>query len=524
MKTIELFGLKVKYYLISFLFNLKNSKKFIRNIFSILLIIVIFSPYFFSVNAVEQSPIDNGYINSNLADWVGLDGACSKNDPNYVNGIPLVTEESGPGNDKWMGVTMAAGTNRILGCSYQFVNESGIISKDRVVAGGALDVGTRTLGSLYSNPPASLAFQINQTLISLSPVKSAEAQSLSGAPTGSSILTFVSTLHRSVSNLVYVFYVFIFIIISFTILLKNKINGQEFVNIMNYIPKIIVSLVLVVFSYSISGLIIDVSNIGMGLVYDIFVNQITINNPNKGGAASTVGKDFVGDKDKFLTQLQPFNPEMSVFRVFGFGQITSGTAAFGANFVQPNLGDNNTIVNGIASAISIIAGAGVSGVNGLLILILAVGALTSMFKIFFALLKDFLTLLFYPVLAPIQFALMALPGQEKSAINWFKTMLGSALSFVAVYAVFLLIVFLGRRFFGNTSDSVWNPPLLGFAGTPQIGFISSLAAYGLYIISPTIPDLVKSAIKIDSSFGKIGAQVAETTRKAASTVTLGLIK
>ena len=516
---MNIFVLKTKYSLLRLFWVLKNSKRVFQTLFSISIISLIALPLFLSVNAVQPTENTDGYTSSNLGDWVGIEGVCGKDTDTLVNGVPIVTEDNGAGNDKWMGVTIAAGANRIMGCSYQMVKSSGEISKERVVAGGVLDVGTVAIGSFYTNPTASFAYQVDQTIQALSPVKTAEAQSLRGAPTGAGILTFVSTLHKSVSNLVYVFYVFVFIIISFTILLKNKINGQEFVNIMNFIPKIIISLVLVVFSYSISGLIIDVANIGMGVVYDIFVNQIEI---NQNGGVTTVAKAYQGKE--FLTQLQPFNQEMSVFRVFGFGNITGGSSSFGANFVQPNLGDNQTLVNGIAGSISTLAGAGVSGINGLLTLILAIGALTSMFKIFFSLLKDFLTLLFYPVLAPIQFALMALPGQEKSAINWFKTMLGSALSFIAMYAVFMLIVYLGRRFFGNVNDSVWNPPLLGFAGTPEIGFVSSLAAYGLYIISPTIPDMVKSAIKIDGSFGKIGSQIAETTRKAASTATFGLIK
>ena len=78
--------------------------------------------------------------------------------------------------------------------------------------------------------------------------------------------------------------------------------------------------------------------------------------------------------------------------------------------------------------------------------------------------------------------------------------------------------------FLSTSANQWVPPLLGFSSTPSISFISSLAAYGLFIISPGVPDMVRGMLNIDASVNKFGSQIAETTRKAASTVTFGLIK
>lgn len=521
---------KIKYLFIMVILFLKKKERIFNSVFSLLILSLLVLPAFlpvFSQTTANPDLINNTnttYTSSNLGDWLGAEGECAYTPSasgqvsgNNIITTPVITEQSGPGNSKYLGNFMAAITNRILGCYYQQVSPNGALINERYIAGGALSVGSSALGTLYTTPSSSLAYQVEQTIALISPVKTAEAQGLSGAPTGASILQFVKTLHTSVSNLVYVVYVFIFLVISITILLRKKINGQEFVNIMNFIPRIIISLILVVFSYSISGLIIDVSNIGMGVVYDIFVNNL------KNTAGDTVADAYA---PLVKQNLQPFHPDMSIFRIFGMSQAENPDFNVSVQFVTPDFGPSNGLITSLADTITTIAGQAGTGLSGLIGLILAVGALSSMFKIFFALLKDFLTLLFYPVLAPIQFALMIFPGQEKGAIEWAKTMLGSSLTFVAMYAVFFLIFLLGRDFFNvGNGTQIWNPPLLGFAQTPDSKFISYLAAYCLYVISAGIPDMVKGALKLDGgAFGKVGAQLAQTTRSAASKVTFGLLK
>ena len=111
----------------------------------------------------------------------------------------------------------------------------------------------------------------------------------------------------------------------------------------------------------------------------------------------------------------------------------------------------------------------------------------------------------------------AIPGNEKSIFDWFNRMLAGIFSFVAVYAIFLAMIFLGRGFL-QTGTNVWNPPLLGFANTPPIGFITSLLAYGLYIYAPNIPEDMRANFKVDETFfkrftGTIGEQTRSAVRK-----------
>jgi len=473
-------------------------------------------------------------LGSNLFQMYGASGGCTNEAIPAGSSVtavsPIVTEDN-PSNKGIFGVSASGLSNIILGCSYATTGTTGATSSSNYYGGGILGSVGGFAGSFYANPPASLAYQISNTITNISPVQSANAQvNLGSSLTGYGILQMIASAHSTVVSIVYVFYIFIFAVIAFAIMFRAKLGGQQYVTIVNAIPRIIVSLILVVFSYSIAGLIIDVSNIGLNVVYNIFVNSVDINVGTVKAPIMKKASDAFKTDPTFLSQLGPFSNKMSVFQIFGFSQATvfDSQNGVGVNFVPINFGagDANRIVDSITNTIMTVASVsvnGATGANAFLVLLLAVAAITSMFKLFFALLKDFITLIFYPILAPIQFALVAIPGQEKSAFNWFKTMLGSSLSFVAVYAVFVLIVYLGHGFL-STSANQWVPPLLGFSSTPSISFISSLAAYGLFIISPGVPDMVKGMLNIDASVNKFGSQIAETTRKAASTVTFGLIK
>src|ERR1035437_3150426 len=58
-------------------------------------------------------------------------------------------------------------------------------------------------------------------------------------------------------NIVYLLFVFVFILIGLAIMLRLKIDPRTVMTIQNQIPKIIISLVLVTFSFAIAGFLID---------------------------------------------------------------------------------------------------------------------------------------------------------------------------------------------------------------------------------------------------------------------------
>ncbi len=116
-----------------------------------------------------------------------------------------------------------------------------------------------------------------------------------------------------------------------------------------------------------------------------------------------------------------------------------------------------------------------------------------------------------------------MPGNDKLIVTWFKNYAGSIFSFVGVYAVFLLIVMMGHGLVLNTQNA-WNPFLLGFVNAPTIGSLSALIGYGLFIISPQVPDMVKKAIgSAGGGADKYVKSITDETRRAAARLTLGAV-
>ena len=76
----------------------------------------------------------------------------------------------------------------------------------------------------------------------------------------------IIALWSKVRDISYVIYVTIMIVIGFMIMFRHKIGGQAMVTLGNSIPRLIVSLILVTFSFAIMGLLIDLGGLIMKLV------------------------------------------------------------------------------------------------------------------------------------------------------------------------------------------------------------------------------------------------------------------
>ena len=59
-------------------------------------------------------------------------------------------------------------------------------------------------------------------------------------------------------NIVYILFVLVFVIIGVAIMLRLKIDPRTVMTIQNQIPKLIIGILLVTFSFSIAGFLIDI--------------------------------------------------------------------------------------------------------------------------------------------------------------------------------------------------------------------------------------------------------------------------
>lgn len=498
--------------------------KTLKYIFSFSIITLIVVPSLLSVNAATTNTLTDTTRIVNLESFTGT-GFCEE------KGLySLYTGKDTFNGTGTIQATVNTTLNLLHGCAQFYKDANGNIINYNMI-GGAMSTLSSTTGVIYQSTPASLAWQVEDTIARISPVKQIEAQA--GLPqetlTGVGLLSTIASFHKSVLNLVLSLYVIIFAVIAIGILFRSKLGGQEYVSLINSIPRIIVSLILVAFSLPISGLIIDAGNVGYAFVYNVFVNNFEIAKSEGGGTLSTNPATTT-----LLDQLKPSSKEVSVWQVFGFsgaGELLDPNSPNTTlKVVSPNIGGGiangatqlltsgiTKIIEILSTTFNVLGGKGfTSDINSVIALILSIGAFFALFKTFFALLKEFIVMLFYPVFSPFFFALSAIPGQSKSVMNYIRTLLASVLSFVAVYAVFLMIIFLGKNFVIDRATTVnLAPPLIGFsAGGINVGILSSLAAYGLFVIAPGIPGMVKSALAVSEGggAGKIFSQVGDFTK------------
>ena len=146
--------------------------------------------------------------------------------------------------------------------------------------GGALYELARAGDSFYAMQPASFIvwaqdqyYQIRGGLSYTALAADPNDTSAYSPGTGYNILQPVLGLWQWSRNIVYGFYIIILIVIAFLIMLRQPMGGQEIVTIANSLPSVVISMVLVTFSYAICGLFIDAIYIGSDVAYNFLIGS-----------------------------------------------------------------------------------------------------------------------------------------------------------------------------------------------------------------------------------------------------------
>lgn len=360
-----------------------------------------------------------------------------------------------------------------------------------------------------------------------------KAQAQEDSPTynpgsGYNLLTPVRELWRTTSNIVYIFYIVIVIAIAFLIVLRQQLDGQNAVNLFNSIPSIIISLVLVFFSYPLSAVFIDLVTVGGGVVYGVLVgtpgstapgaflhernitydagglsNPITIFDPAFQNTSYTAQNGLQMD-DRFTSVWQVFN-SAGVF-----------LDANGISKIVPDEAPVAEVIRAVIQAFADTLG------GSILALVFAFAAFTAQINLFFKLAREYIVLTFYVVISPFFFLVAAIPGQTGNFISqYFRKLLAASVSFIAVYALFLIIIIVGRST-GGVGDPAWLPPLLGYStgGLPTGETINevvrTLLAYFLFLSAPLIPDTVQNLIAGGQNDVNLGANFTRSLQQGAA--------
>src|SRR3989344_4720166 len=349
--------------------------------------------------------------------------------------------------------------------------------------GGALASSGKLVATLYSSPPVSGVEYFAQKIQQFNPVQPAYAQDTGGI--GFSALQPVQKVWTVFRNISYIGFVLVFVIMGFMIMFRAHISPQAVATVQDSIPRIVIALILVTFSYAIAGLFIDV----MFLLLNIIVNTLQ--------TADLLQETSIGQ---------------DIFKQSVFGVVWSN---WGGVFTS------------VAGAISDLIGKGIDlGAldwadnlfstigGGVAALVVGIALLFIMFRVFFMLLMAYVMIIVLTMVAPFFFLFQALPGRN-GAGEWFKQMASQISVFPTVALMFVFAGVLGGL--GGDSaigaadtigkDQVGQFPLL--AGDIASEVIGKLIGIGLLLMTPSAAELVRNALGVkggvQGAFGAAGA-------------------
>lgn len=304
----------------------------------------------------------------------------------------------------------------------------------------------------------------------------------------------VQGLWIAMRDIVYLILILVFLVIGLGIMLRIHIDPRTVMTIQNQIPKIIIGIVLVTFSFAIAGLLIDV----MFVATYLFASVIT---------GSVVGVDALkGINFNFESVISAPNPFSAANSAFDGGvlsvasQTSSGFAEVVKSiFTGPSLSFSNgglvgDIIGGIVGII----------VNILAFLIIAVAIVVALIRLWVTLIVTYVNILLDVIFAPFWLLAGLLPGSPGVGA-WFRDLLANLAVFPVAISFFLLAdIFVSS--YGKLGESRFVPPLVGGVNLEATG---ALIGLGFILMLPNVLTVVKAALKAPKiNFGPIMSPIS----------------
>lgn len=336
-------------------------------------------------------------------------------------------------------------------------------------SGGIFSLMIDMATTMTAGPPISPVEYIAYVGSNLGIAKPVYAQGL-----GFASFSPLLTLWKISRDITYLGFVVIFIIVGFMIMFRKKIDPRTVVTIQDSLPRIVVALILVTFSYAIAGFIVDAGELTTRLIGNTLADNHLI-----ALKTGVVAKDTV--KFENLLRANSFSLTETMRNPGKFADaLWEGTLqqAFGTTDVP---GPIKWILSVPTQVILIIAGIFIA------------------FKIFFSLLSPYATIVLYVIFAPFILMLSALPGMEFSLGSWLKDLVSRVLVFPVVFTLLAISAILYGVPGGIWSvqekswGTLWQPVVMG--GLP-VDAVGPLIAFGILFAIPHVAEAVQQAFQI----------------------------
>lgn len=351
-------------------------------------------------------------------------------------------------------------------------NILGRYDKDgNLVSAGAITFFAKGIDSMASAPPATtheyFKYLGHKFHIPGTPTPAYAADEATTG-VGYQALTPILPFWTAMRNLAYFFFAIFFVISGIMVMIRSRIDPKTAATIQSVLPKIIIALVLVTFSYAIAGFLIDIMYVSIGLVITI---ATSINDPAAHAAAQVIS-DTVAKETIFSFFLGPgvgvtFNAAGAVTQVV-------------SNFLKSIFGEAGGAILGLFT-------------GSIAFLIIAIAVLWALFQVWLLLIKSYAYAVLSIIFAPLRIMFDAIPGQ-----NQFEGWIREMLSFLLVWPAVIGLIFITLAM----SKANWNlgngfvPPLIGGGSLPAV---QALLAMAMLLTMPKILEILQQILKAPPS-------------------------
>jgi len=308
---------------------------------------------------------------------------------------------------------------------------------------GMLAASSLVITGFYVSPPASGVQYLADIGRNLKIVKPALAQEQEGV--GFHLMRIVQPIWKSFRNATYLLFVLVLIGMGFAIMFRVKISPQAVITLQSALPRIIIGLLLITFSYAIVGFLFDLTILISSFIANIF-NDIFAENIQLAGASHI---------EEFSNILTPYAFEKITAPLI---EAAAYTSVAGPQFLM---------------AILVLPGIGI-----ILALILAIVILIAVLRSLWVLLKAFAMVTLNLIFAPFRILIGVFPGNNAIG-DWFKDLVAN----LAVYPTMLTMLFTGDYLILSGVKSFWTAAYEGGKlATEGIGFGSALGFSFFYLL------------------------------------------
>lgn len=455
--------------------------------------------------ASDNSPCDSG-----VGTWVGCNG-----------------------DEGWLPAIAQTGVRTIFGITKDSSTEvNGEVVSQR--EDGVLDVVAGLWVETY-NKPVSGTLYIEDSLEKINLVPKAYAQQ---QKTGVDSLRPILPLWETTRDITLSFIAAIIVLIGFLVLIGARMGGAM-ITITSALPRVLIVVVLILFSYPIVGLMLDFAEVGNSFITTTFLGDLTVD----GAGVTNIRPITNGSTD-------PLSIQGNSYLYYDKLDSTKGAVNIFSLMQQLNRTDEiknsvsdiiDEILNSVNSGGNAISATGSKLVSYVVQFIFGLALLGAIFKTFFGLLSAFVGIVLKTIIAPIQLLIIAVPSSGASVSAWLKGLLADILVFPATYALLVIAAVIMGDVLQAPIAPIWqiehnlvsSPdaqfgafplPLGNFQGTTTsnsgitLNIFSAFIAFGILLFLPSIPGLIKNALKTTDITAGATQQVGGSLKGVASKI------